>query len=115
VNNTKIYFPTPIDLVQKDTGKLPYLSTVLGSLSMRFRVLSEQRSCEVVACSFNKEQAVCELHAGTQRETHPYHSGSSCGCYSDEVSIAIRCVAYPVIVAKRQCLVLALFIYVILR
>jgi uncharacterized protein with WD repeat len=49
---------------------------------MRFGVLSEQQSCEVVACSlFNKEQAVCEPHAGTQQETHPYHSVSSRGRY----------------------------------
>jgi hypothetical protein len=49
---------------------------------------------------------------GCRRLSETTHlTGGSC----NEVSTAIRCVAYPLIVAKRQSLVLALFIYVILQ
>ena len=41
VENTRINFPTPMGLVQKDTEKLLYLTSVSASLRIRFGGKSE--------------------------------------------------------------------------
>jgi hypothetical protein len=57
VENTKIYFPTPIGLVLKNTEKPLYLATVLGSL--KYTIRRENRALSVrvaVVAQRDKEQ-----------------------------------------------------------